>query len=113
MADVVYIDVNEGLNRVMKNAALYTKLLKKFISEDHFGGIASAFAENDIDKAKSAAHTLKGLAANLSMIELYKNLVELEAQLKAGNADAGRLAEIKEIFALTLVEADKVVKSYA
>jgi len=111
--DIVYINVNEGLNRVMKNTTLYTKLLKKFINEDHFGGVDSAFTENDAEKAKNAVHTLKGLAANLSMTELYKQLVELEAQLKAGNVDTARLDEVKKIFALTITEADKVVKSYA
>jgi len=110
--DDIYINVDEGLSRVMKNSALYCKLLGKFKNDTTINDIENAFAGSDAEKAKVAAHTLKGLAANLSLTELFKQVLELETQLKAGTINNDQLALVRTTFDRTLLEIDKVVNLY-
>jgi len=111
--DIVYINVNEGLKRVMNNTKLFCNLLTKFKAYTHVNEIETSIAEGDIEKARVAAHTLKGLAANLSLAELYKQIAELEMHLKEGKKDTAQLVLVKEIHTQTLLEADKVIAQYA
>ncbi|MCL2804578.1 MAG: Hpt domain-containing protein [Treponema sp.] len=111
--DIIYVNVEDGLNRVLKNTKLYSNLLAKFKNYTQVEEIEAAFAENDMEKACNSAHTLKGLAANLSLTELFKQVVELELQLKAGQKNADQLALIKKVFAQTIIEVDKVIAQYA
>ena len=113
MADnVVYVDFDGGVKRVMNNAKLYVKLLTKFKNDTKLDDLETAIAEGDLDKAKAAAHTLKGVAANLSLEELFKQSVELETQIKAGAADPNKMETVKTVFATTLQEVDKVIAEH-
>jgi len=111
--NVIYINLDEGFKRVMNNTKLFSKLLLKFKDDIHLNEIEASFKDGNNDKAKDAAHTLKGLAANLSLTELYKQVMELEAQIKAGNNNADQLALVKDVYAKTLIEADEVIAKYA
>jgi len=110
---IVYVNVEEGINRVMKNTALFIKLLTKFKNDTNINELEAAFSQGDIDKAKTAAHTIKGLSANLSFIELYKKIVELEAQIKEGNLNNDQFAAVRNTYDITLTEIDKVINQYA
>ncbi|MCL2809175.1 MAG: Hpt domain-containing protein [Treponema sp.] len=112
MADVIYIDVDEGTKRVMNNSKLYAKLLSKFKDDQSFNQINSALADGDMTKAKDCTHTLKGLAANLSLLELYKHCVELEEQIKAGASATDQFSIVNEVYNQTIIEADKVIEQY-
>ena len=110
MADsVVYIDFEDGKKRVMNNDKLYLKLLAKFKADTKLDNLEAAIAANDMEKARSAAHTLKGLSANLSLTELNKQSLALENQIKAGAANPAQLNTLKSAFAKTLQEIDKVI----
>jgi HPt (histidine-containing phosphotransfer) domain-containing protein len=110
MADeVVYIDKEDGLKRVMNNSRLYVKLLAKFKTETNLDELTAALASGNMENARVQAHTIKGLAANLSLSELFKQILELETQIKAGSADAGQIEKVKTVFAETLKEVDKVI----
>ena len=114
MADnIVYINVEDGLKRMMNNGKLFSKLLLKFKSDPSLAETEAAFEKGDLDNAKTSTHTLKGLAANLSLMELYNQVLELETQLKAGNFNADQLALVKSVYAQTLIETDKVIEEYA
>jgi len=110
--DVIYINVEDGSQRVMNNTKLYAKLLVKFKDDKNFCEIEAALREGDFARAQNAAHTLKGLTANLSLTELYKQCVELEAQIKAGSFKEDQLALVKDTFTRTLTEVDKVIEQY-
>jgi HPt (histidine-containing phosphotransfer) domain-containing protein len=113
MADgVVYVNVEEALKRVMNNSKLLAKLLKKFKDDKNLIDLEAALAANDLPKSQINAHTLKGLAANLSLTELYKQVLELETQIKAGSVAPGQLDTVKTIYAQTLIEVDKVIAKY-
>jgi len=107
--DVVYIDFADGVKRVVNNTKLYVKLLAKFKSENKLDGLEAAIAAGDMEKARNAAHTIKGVAANLSLMELYKQSLALETQIKSGVADPAQVNTVKTAFAKTLQEIDKVI----
>jgi HPt (histidine-containing phosphotransfer) domain-containing protein len=110
MADnTVYIDFADGVKRVMNNTKLYVKLLAKFKDGTRLDDLEAAIAAGDMEKARNSAHTIKGLAANLSLAELYKQCLELETQIKAGAADPAQLNTVKTAFAKTLQEIEKVI----
>ena len=107
--NVVYVDFTEGIKRVMNNAKLYIKLLTKFKNDTKLDDLETAIVEGDLEKAQGAAHTIKGIAANLSLTELFKQCLEIETQIKAKAVDPGQMETIKAVFAATLQEIDKVI----
>ncbi|MCL2196671.1 MAG: Hpt domain-containing protein [Treponema sp.] len=114
MADnIVYINVEEGSRRVMNNLKLFVKLLTKFKDDTNFNSISAFLAEGDMEKAQISVHTLKGLTANLSLTELYKQCVELETQIKARSVNPGQLEIVKTVYDQTLIEVDKVIAQNA
>jgi len=111
MADSkVYIDFSDGVKRVMNNVKLYIKLLGKFKADTNLNDLETALAAEDLDKAKVAVHTLKGLAANLSLTELFNQSLELESQIKAGSPKPEQIETVKTVFAATLEEAERVIE---
>jgi HPt (histidine-containing phosphotransfer) domain-containing protein len=110
MADnTVYINFADGVRRVMNNTKLYIKLLGKFKNDTRLDDLETAIAEGDMEKARNSAHTIKGLAANLSLMELYKQSLALETQIKAGAPESAQLNTVKTAFAKTLQEIEKVI----
>ena len=112
MSDVKLIDVQDALKRVMNNGKLYAKLLTKFKGDTNLKELEEALAAENLENAKSSVHTLKGLAANLSLVELHKQCLEMENQIKANTINPGQLDEVKKAFSVTLEEVDKVIKQY-
>ena len=110
MADeVVYIDFDDGVKRVMNNSKLYVKLLTKFKTDTRLDDLEAAIAAGELEKARNAIHTIKGVAANLSLAELHKQSLALENQIKAGAAEPAQLDTVRTAFAKTLQEIDKVI----
>ena len=113
MADsVVYIDIADGVKRVMNNTKLYFKLLAKFKEETNLDELEAALAAGEMEKAQNASHTLKGVAGNLSLAELFKQCLELENQIKAKAPSPAQIETVKDVFAATLQEVDKVVAEH-
>jgi len=110
--DVVFINVAEGIKRVMNNGKLYVKLLGKFKDDKNLSELVEAMAAGDMPKAQASTHTLKGLAANLSLSELYKQSLELETQIKAGSVNPDQVEIVKNVYAQTIIETDKVIAQY-
>ena len=113
MADIVYINADEGKKRVMNNGKLYAKLLTKFKTDTSLDDLyAFAEAEN-WEKAQIAAHTLKGIAANLSLTELFNQSLDVETQIKGKSLKTESLENLKTCFAETIVQVEKVITQYA
>jgi HPt (histidine-containing phosphotransfer) domain-containing protein len=109
---VVYINLEEGLNRVMNNTKLYVKLLTKFKSDADLEGALSDLEAGDYEGAQIKAHTLKGIAANLSLSELYRRTLDMETQIKAKSVDPSVPAAIRQCFGETVNYVDKVITQY-
>lgn len=112
MSDIILIDIEDGLKRVVNNRKLYAKLLVKFKDDTNLKKLEDALAGGDLEEAKTAVHTLKGLAANLSLIELHKQSLEMENQIKASNINPNQINAVKDAFSFTVEEIDKVVEQY-
>jgi HPt (histidine-containing phosphotransfer) domain-containing protein len=93
------LDLAEGVKRVGGDRVLFRRLLLQF--REHSGNAANeiraALAAGDRAAAKSAVHTLKGVAGNLSATALYKAAQKLEAILRRGTEPAG--AEVEAVSA--------------
>jgi HPt (histidine-containing phosphotransfer) domain-containing protein len=110
--DVVYVNQQEGLGRVLNNVKLYVKLLNKFKTDTRIDELPQSIQEGDYEKAQAQAHTIKGIAANLSLTELFKQSLELETQIKARAVNPETLESFKLCFSETLAAVDKVITQY-
>jgi len=113
MSDVVYINEEEGKKRVMNNGKLYAKLLTKFKSDTNIEDLAASAEAEDWEKARVAAHTLKGIAANLSLTELFNQSLDVETQIKDKSLKNESLEKLRACFTETLVQVEKVIAQYA
>ena len=86
------IDIEAGLNVTQNNVKLYRKLLLRFLDKqaDFVKTFKNAWESDDPQAAEIAAHTLRGVAGNLGMMDIYTCASALEAAVKesAGNVNA-------------------------
>jgi len=107
--DAVYVNCAEGIKRMMNNPKLYLRLLTKFKNDTKLDALETAFSRGDAEKTKTEVHTLKGLAGNLSLMELSIQCLELENRIKSGNMDQGQMETVRTVFDMTLQTIDKVI----
>ena len=90
------IDVASALERMMGSEALLKRLLGKFLDDPQYPALRAALEAGDMERAVSAAHTLKGVCGNLSMTELYGLFTRQVDALRAGDLPLahGIMAEI-------------------
>ena len=113
MADVVYINEEEGKKRVMNNGKLYAKLLGKFKADTNLNDLAAFVNSQDWQNAQAAAHTIKGLAANLSLTELFNQSLDVETQIKEKSLKPGAIESLNACFNETLLHVEKVIAQNA
>ena len=113
MGDLVYIDEEDGKKRVMNNGKLYARLLVKFKADTNLNDLTAFVEAEDWEKAQAAAHTIKGIAANLSLTELFKKSLEVETQFKEKSVKQESLESLKTCFDETLKAIDEVMVKYA
>ncbi|MBQ7562860.1 MAG: Hpt domain-containing protein [Lachnospiraceae bacterium] len=77
-------DYDEVLERLMNNEGLITRLVKKYAEDQNFDKLKAALAKKDYEEAFTAAHTIKGLAANLGFTSLYECVSTLTEKLRGG-----------------------------
>ncbi|MDR1970370.1 MAG: Hpt domain-containing protein [Treponema sp.] len=109
----VYVDVADGVKRVMNNLGLYVKLLGKFKEDKSMKDLVNQLSAGDLEKAQITAHTLKGLASNLSLTELFERTRDLESQIKERAVQDGALDALKAVYEETLKKADEVIATNA
>ena len=113
MADIVYVDQEDGKKRVMNNAKLYAKLLGKFKDETNFASIFTALDAGNYEEAQGIAHTIKGITANLSIKDLNEKIIALEVQIKGKSVDSQTIEAAKASFAATIPEVEKAIAENA
>ena len=70
-----YIDVNGDYNdalRRMMNDVLIVRMIAKFMSGDSINSLVSLYENKDYRGVFASAHTLKGVAGNLSLTPLFE-----------------------------------------
>jgi len=112
--DLPYIDVEEALVRLGNRKPLLQKLLLSFIADPKCDEFLVALESRDLQASVHAAHTVKGIAANLSLPRLrgYMATQELLFKQAIDQGDNTVFAKVdvedfKAIVANTLAEAEK------
>jgi two-component system sensor histidine kinase/response regulator len=84
LPEFINIDIENGLSRVGGNKKLYAELLEKLYKNNVnvVSEIKTAVQNHEKELSVRLAHTVKGVAGNLGVVELNKAAAELEAELK-------------------------------
>ena len=91
------VNFKEGLERVANNFETYLRLLREFpvSQKTEIETIEQALAKKDFQTARNCIHTIKGIAGNLSITDVYQTSVAFEMALIGTEwKEAGRLFEI-------------------
>lgn len=91
-------NVDDGLKRFMNNTALYERCLKKYTVQAEKCTMLEEIKKGNFENAEKSAHTMKGVASNLSLTPLYDLYAEIVLRIREKNTDG-----LEEI-------ADKCVK---
>ena len=89
------VDAEVALKRIAGNKQLYRDLLTKFASKQGAAGenILQALESGDRQGAERLAHSLKGVAGNLAMNEIFKAAGKLENAIRESNPVVRNLVE--------------------
>lgn len=97
-----YVDVDDALARVCNNKVVYKTLLGTFKKSLQYDQLREEALSGQYEAAARTAHSIKGVAANLSLKAAYEKVLEVETQLKGGSIDQADLDELGEIIKTTL-----------
>ena len=78
------IDYDDAMDRFGGNAELFFRLARKYLDGDNYARLVSAMEMHDFDEAYRQAHSLKGVAGNLSFTKLYTIAAEIASNLREG-----------------------------
>ena len=92
------IDVQDALKRIGGSMDLYKRLLNQFSGGDHIEPLEEALSTGAMEEASRMIHTLKGVAANLSLIRLSASASELEQKVKNGLDHSDAFVELKNAY---------------
>lgn len=102
------VSVNEGIERFGGDKELYENLLIEFLDDDNYSNLIDAVNKKDIKKAFTYAHSLKGIAGNLSLNRLYETIFPFVEELRNDNLKNSKkyMLELKNVYD-EIVEAIK------
>ncbi len=90
-------EMEKTLARFMGKEDLYEKFLLRFKEDKNMEKLKAAYEKGNMEEAFFAAHTLKGVVANLGMEPLLKPLTPLVEKFRAGEDDAEAKAYFDEV----------------
>lgn len=86
-------NTREGLDRCMNNEAFYLRMVNMALADRAFDRLAAALEAGETQTAFEAAHSLKGVLANLALTPLCEPTAQLTEQLRRGEAGDPSLLE--------------------
>ena len=94
MQNLVGIDIDEALRRLMGNQDLLLRVAQGFVQEyrDVRNQIAAELDLLQFAVVAERLDRLKGVAANISANKIYETLVLMEAQVKAQDLQGAKLS---------------------
>ncbi len=107
-----YINVPEAIARMMNDKKFYFKMLKNFDGKKFAADLIKSINENDYKTVAVGAHTIKGIAANLGLKELWDLSKEIELQAKLANDISSFSGKLEEIMNKTLECIEELTKEY-
>jgi len=108
--DLPIIDVETGVKRLMNNEKLYFKLLKKFIDGNTIKDLFTSIETGGPENVRLAAHSLKGVTANLALPALNSIAARIEAMAKEQKPAKEMLDPLKRTVDATLKAVDEVLE---
>lgn len=96
-------DYENAVNR-FKSEALIKRFLPMFLNDPSFNELTSALENDDIQTAFRAAHTLKGVSANLSLSRLNTVSAEITEILRKEKLSDAKdyYPKVQEVYDFTL-----------
>lgn len=82
------MDVKDTMSRFMGDEELFALCFKQFSQDKGFSELDEALKAKDFDAAFRAAHSLKGVAGNLGLKNLFSAISELVETLRSKNYTA-------------------------
>ncbi len=80
-------DYDDVLHRLMDSDDMVARFAGKFMDDPSFSQLEEALAAGDAETAFRAAHTLKGVAQNLGLVNVYEPASELTELLRGGSLE--------------------------
>lgn len=104
------INIEEGVQRVGGNKVLYLKLLTKFRNKgtEHYEEILRKHKEGDRVVATRLAHTLKGVAGNLGIDEVFEAAKVMETLLKEEESITIALGDLQKAVDAVLEDLNRL-----
>ena len=90
-------DYNSTMPRFMNNESMYLKFLNMLFKDDNLKKLNDAIQSGDLEKAFEAAHTLKGVVANMGLTPMYNAVCVIVEPLRAKRGDADYNAMLSDI----------------
>lgn len=102
------IEAKSGIQRFMGNEDLYIKYLYRFLEDENYKNLQKALENGNIKDAFFAAHTLKGVCGNLSLIKMESILKIMVEELRQGNLQQAedKMPELEDAY----VQIQEVLK---
>lgn len=98
------MDYFRTMERFMGNEKLYLKLLDMLFQDDNLKKLGDALNSGNMAGAFEAAHTLKGVSANMGLTALYNAVCALVEPLRRSE----KSAEYPVLYQAVLTEFDRV-----
>jgi len=105
----LYIDEEDALLRLGGNTQVFKMLLKKFLNNSYYDELGQHLADGNLVEAERAAHTIKGTAGNLSLMNLSRAATVLDDILRVEGDYAKAYASLQEIYQETIEEVEEYI----
>ena len=97
-------DYDDVLNRLMGSEDMVARFAGRFTGDPSYAQLTEALAAGDAEAAFRAAHTLKGVAQNLGLVNLYEPASTLTESLRGGSLEGAEelAAPVREQYEATV-----------
>ena len=92
-------DYESTMTRFVNNQAMYLRLLTMFFKDENLKLLGEALEASDYKKAFEAAHTLKGVTANMGLTPLFDKVCDIVEPLRAGDEQMNYMEKYQELLA--------------
>lgn len=106
----VGIDYGQGVERFVGRSELYESYLLKFFTDAPLNGLDGLIRDGNYEEAFHKAHDIKGMAGNLSINGLFKEIGLLVEALRNGD-EADKCLEALCRAAIAYQNAESAVKA--
>lgn len=80
-------NITEALERMADDEDFYLECLQDVLTDQYFARLEEALRARDVELAFNAAHTLKGVFANVGLTPMYEQVCAIVEPLRAGSAE--------------------------